>query len=118
MIREVARWAVDHGLEQTCEAALGAFRNMPDKANLAVIDAIWKEFAPRQVEGMYSVRYDLIRSLETHLYPETIPLLAPFVVDRFAGNEVNDALSKIVGRDLGRDPDAWLDWYAARKKTE
>lgn len=111
MIREVALWAVEHGLGQTCEAALGAFRNMPDKSNLPIIEAIWKEYAPLETEGNRIIRYEVIRSLTAHLFPETIPLLAPFVTDSFAGPEVRDALSKIVGQDLSGNPRPWLDWY-------
>jgi hypothetical protein len=44
LIRRVALWAVDNRLEQPCEAALEAFRDMPDPENLVVISAIQKEF--------------------------------------------------------------------------
>jgi hypothetical protein len=44
LIRTVALWAVENRLEQPCEAALHAFRDMPDPENLAVISAIQKEF--------------------------------------------------------------------------
>jgi len=43
-------------------------------------------------------------------------LLAPFVTDDFSGNEVEAALSAIVGQDLGEEPQPWLDWYATKTK--
>jgi hypothetical protein len=44
LIRDVALWAVENHLEQTSEAALDAFRAMPDQDNLPVIAAIQREF--------------------------------------------------------------------------
>lgn len=111
MIRDIARWAVKYGLEQTCEAALDAFRTMPDKDNLPVISLIWKKFPLGSGKGDEIFHVDVIRTLCTHKYEQTIPLLAPFVTDGFAGAEAQAALVEIVGRDLGRKPQPWLDWY-------
>jgi hypothetical protein len=44
LIREAALWAVDNHLEKPCEAALDAFRSMPESANVPVIAAIRREF--------------------------------------------------------------------------
>lgn len=44
LIRDVALWAVQNHLEQTSEAALNAFRAMPDKDNPPGIAAIQSEF--------------------------------------------------------------------------
>lgn len=111
LIREVAQWAIEHGLQQTCEAALGAFRYMPDEANLPVIQAIWEEYGPREEPGNPLIRYQLIRSLSAHLFPEAVPILAPFANDPFAGSEVREALAKIAGTDLGAEPEPWLEWF-------
>lgn len=111
MIRDIARWAVKYGLEQTCEAALEAFRTMPDRDNLPVISLIWKRFPFGSGKGDEIFHIDVIRTLCTHKYVQTIPLLAPFVTDAFAGAEAQAALSEIVGRDLGQKPQPWLDWY-------
>jgi hypothetical protein len=111
MIRDIARWAVKYGLEQTCEAALDAFRTMPDKDNLPVISLIWKRFPLGSGKGDEIFHVDVIEALCTHKYVQTIPLLAPFVTDGFAGAEAQAALAEIVGRDLGQKPQPWLDWY-------
>jgi hypothetical protein len=111
MIRDIARWAVKYGLEQTCEAALDAFRTMPDKDNLPVISLIWKRFPLGSGKGDEIFHVDVIQALCTHKYVQTIPLLAPFVTDGFAGAEAQAALAEIVGRDLGQKPQPWLDWY-------
>ena len=111
MIREIARWAVKYGLEQTCEAALDAFRTMPDKDNLPIISLIWEKFPLGRGKGDESFHIDVIRTLCTHKYVQTIPLLAPFVTDGFAGAEAQAALAEIVGRDLGERPQPWLAWY-------
>jgi len=42
---------------------------------------------------------------------QTVPLLAPFVTDGFAGVDAQAALAAIVGRDLGAKPKPWLAWY-------
>lgn len=114
LIREIARWAVKYRLEQTSEAALDAFRTMPDEENLPVIALIWKTFPLGSGEGDEIFHVDVIEALCAHKYPQTVPLLAPFVTDDFAGAEAEAALSEIVGRDLGKQPQRWLDWYAAR----
>jgi hypothetical protein len=44
LMREVALWAVDYHLKQPCEAALDAFRSMPNSDNVPVIAAIRREF--------------------------------------------------------------------------
>ncbi len=110
LIREIARWAVDYGLEQTCEAALNAFRIMPDKDNLPVIALIWQNFSLGR-DGNETFHIDVIRALCTHKYAQTVPLLAPFVTDGFAGAEARATLTAIVGRDLGEAPEPWLAWY-------
>lgn len=114
-IREIARWAVHYHLEQTSEAALGAFRTMPDQANLPVISLIQEKFAIHAVENdTQSFNIELIRSLCTHKFPETVPVLAPFVTDGFAGREAQAALADIAGQDLGDSPESWLSWYRAK----
>jgi hypothetical protein len=118
-IREIARWAVQYHLEQTSEAALGAFRTMPDQANLPVISLIQEKFAIHAVENdTQSFNIELIRSLCTHKFPETVPILAPFVTDSFAGREAQAALADIAGQDLGDSPEPWLSWYRVKYETE
>jgi len=111
VIREIARWAVKYGLEQMCEAALDAFRTMPDKDNLPVISLIWKKFPLGSGEGDEIFHVDVIHTLCAHKYVQTVPLLAPFVTDGFAGVDAQAALAAIVGRDLGEKPEPWLAWY-------
>jgi len=118
LVRDVAIRAVKNGVDQAREMALGAFREMPDKGNLPVIDTIWKDAVRRGGQDKELIAHDVVGALCAHRFPETVPLLAPFVVHPYAGPEVEDALSQIVGKDLGRDPKAWLDWYESHKPTE
>ena len=111
LIREIARWAVKYGLEQTGEAALDAFRTMPDKDNLAVISLMWNKFPLGSGEDDEIFHVDVIQTLCAHRYVQTVPLLAPFVTDGFAGPEAQAALTAIVGKDLGEKPEPWLAWY-------
>jgi len=115
-VRELALWAVDRRFKQTCDAALGAFRDMPERANLPVIDAIWKEFSTRPYEGNALSWFDVTRALRTHRFPETVPILAQLLSNEDAGAAARRFLSEIVGEDLGEDPTAWLDWYESHKK--
>ena len=110
-IRELTAWAIKYRFKQTCDAALIGFRNMPDKENLSLIYAVWKEFSRRPYEGDELPAYEVSRVLCTHRYPETVPLLAPFLEYDFGRSTVQQTLRKIVGRDLGDRPQAWLDWY-------
>ena len=87
---------------------------MPDGDNLPVILLIWKEFPLGSGKGEEILHIDVIRTLCAHKYAETVPLLAAFVTDGFAGAEAQAALSDIVGRDLGRRQQPWLDWYKTR----
>lgn len=111
VIREITRWAVKYGLEQTCEAALDAFRTMPDEDNLPVISLIWEKFLQGSGERDEIFHVDVIRTLCAHKYAQTVPLLAPFVTDGFAGAEAQAALTAIVGQDLGEKLEPWLAWY-------
>jgi hypothetical protein len=115
-IRDAGVWAAKYHLEQMADAAVDAFREMPDAANLQTFDAMLKEFMPGRQPGMWSIDIDAERSLCKHNYPATIPLLAPFLADDFMGSEVEDCLTEIIGRDLGRNPMAWTDWYKASTK--
>jgi hypothetical protein len=117
-IRELAGWAIKYRFKQVCDAALRAFQEMPEKANLPVIDAIWGEFSVRPYEGNQLHPSYVVRSLVTHKYPEAIPSLVPFLKDNFMGEEAQDALVEIVGMDLGKAPKPWLDWYANYKKKK
>jgi hypothetical protein len=111
-IRRMAIWAAQYHLEQTAEAAVNAFRDMPDRANLPAIQQVLNEFLPDRKPGMWTVvDWDTERALCTHKYLETIPLLAPFVADAQMATEAVGCLQQIVGRDLGQDPKAWMDWY-------
>ena len=114
-IRELAKWAVKYRFKQTCDAALNAFRKMPDKANLPLIDAIWKEFTRRPYKGNALSAFDVTRALRTHRYPETVPILAQLLGDKVAGNEARGFLREIVGQDLGAKPQPWLEWYKRQR---
>jgi hypothetical protein len=114
-VRKLALWAIDYRFKQTCDAALGAFRDMPDKANLPVIDAIWKEFSTRPYKGNELSPFDVTRALSTHRFPETVPVLAQLLGNDKANNEARAFLTAIVDQDLGENPKEWLDWYESHK---
>ena len=116
-IRELALWAADHRFKQTCDAALGAFRNMPDKANLPVIDSIWKEFSTKPYKGNALSPFDVTRALRSHKFPDTVPVLAQLLGNDKAGNEARAFLTEIVGEDFGSDMNAWMKWYEANKES-
>jgi hypothetical protein len=95
-IRAMAVWAAKYHQEQTAEAAVHAFRDMPDRANLPTFEIILKEFLPERKPGVASIDFDAERALCQHKYPEAIPLLAPFTadaIDQLAGKP-NIALQK------------------------
>jgi hypothetical protein len=110
-VRELALWAVSRRFKQTCDAALDAFRTMPDEANLPVINAIWREFSAHQFPGNEMNSLDVVRTLKTHVYPAAVPLLVGFLKDTHTGSEAREALAQIVGQNLGQNPDDWLNWY-------
>jgi hypothetical protein len=114
-IRATALWSAQYHLEQTAEAAVDAFRDMPDRANLPAIEKILQEFLPGRKPGMWSVDWEAERALCTHKYPETVPLLAQFVADDRMASEAEYCLQQIVGRDLGQTPKAWIDWYTTER---
>jgi len=107
-IREIAIWSAKYHEDQVAEAALEGFRDMPEKANLPVIQILVREFLPK---GEGAIDADVERALCQHRYPETIPLLAPFLRDEFWASETESCLSHIVGLDLGKDPKTWTNWY-------
>ena len=116
-IRELTAWAIKYRFKQTCDAALKGFQTMPDKANLPLIDAIWKEFSRRPYEGNTLNEHDVAWALYAHRYPEAVPILAPLLEYDSVRLEVHHNLKKIVGQNLGDRPQAWLDWwYKQRSK--
>jgi hypothetical protein len=117
-IRDLATWAVKHRVKQTCDAALEAFREMPAKDNLPVIRAIWEEFTKRPYEGNELGTIDVVRALGAHTYPETVPILVKLLDDPNAGDEAHYSLGRIVGKDLGRDPQPWLDWCVQQEQAD
>lgn len=112
-IRDLATWALKHRLKQTCEAALTAFRHMPDRSNLPLIAGIWSEFDQRPYEGNPLSAFDITRTLRGHRFPATVPILAAFLDCEDVGTEARAFLAEIVGRDLG--PDA-ADWENASEQ--
>lgn len=115
-IRDAAVWASKYHLEQVADAAMNAFRDMPDPANLHIIDSILKEFLPGRRAGMWSVYFDAEGALCKHRYPATIPLLTPFLSDTFLTEEVRECLTEIVGRDLGPEATTWMGWFKAESR--
>ena len=118
LFREVGLWGVKYGMYQPSDAALDAFRDMPDEENLPVIAAIRERFKrgtfgviTDQPDGL--LKYETLQALETHIYVKSIPQLVPFLKDEGFDEDAEDALTKIVGRDLGPKPGPWLAWYEA-----
>ena len=119
-IRATALWCAKYHLEQAASAAVNAFRDMPDQGNLPIIDALLREFLPGRKVGIWSIDWDAERALCRHKYIKTVPVLAPFVADpitQLAG-EAEICLKEIVGKDLGRDPTRWQEWYKEKTKSE
>jgi len=116
--RELAEWSIENDDWQVCEAALKAFRYMPERENLPLIVAIWERFGTKPPDGNGISPFDITRTLRAHAYPETVPLLAQFLEDENVGSEARAFLAEIVGNDLGPDIEAWLDWYNRRKGQE
>lgn len=113
-IRGVALSAVRRHYSRSCYSALAAFSDMPDRANLAVIEEIHRV---KVDQSEMVARVMIVRTLATHKYPETIPLLAPFLDDKTVAAETERALAGIVGRDLGPLKEVWLDWSKAQDRA-
>ena len=113
-IRGVALSAVRRHYSRSCYSALGAFSDMPDRSNLAVIEEIYRA---KVDQSEMVARVMIVRTLATHNYPETIPLLAPFLDDKTVAAETERAMAGIVGKDLGPLKEAWLDWFKAQDRA-
>ena len=115
LVQETARWALKYRFKQVDDAALDTFRRMPARENVAIIQAIWDEYSKRPFRGNELQSYDVMRALETHLYPEAIPVMAQFVNVSFANQIARGFLVKMTGVNLGGDREAWLRWWAANR---
>lgn len=115
LIRESAEWGLKYGFKQLDDAALGAFGKMPDKANLPIIAAIWKEYSEKAWVGNELRPFEVMQALKTHKYPEAIPLMAQFADVGFAQDIAHDFLVEMSGVDFGRDVGKWVDWYRSHK---
>ncbi len=50
--------------------------------------------------------------------PESVPYIAPLLhADKPVATAAHRALFSIVGKDLGTEPDSWLEWYEEYAKT-
>jgi hypothetical protein len=99
-IREAALWGLKYRFKQLDDAALGAFAEMPAKDNLAVIEAIWNGYSTKPVVGNELYHFEIIQTLVTHKFPETIPLMAQFVNSGFMQEMARQFLVQITGVDL------------------
>ena len=117
-IRVLTEWSIERGFWQVCEAALKAFRYRPERENLPIISSIWKRFGTQPPDGNGISAFDITRTLRLHSYPETVLLLSSFLGDENAGSETRAFLEEIVGKDLGPNAKAWVDWYTQRKDQE
>jgi len=77
--------------KEPATASPQAFQEMPARENVPVIDAIWKEFVETEYTGDEHICYEVRRALRAH--------------------------KQIVGKDLGPDPQPWLDWYEEQKRA-
>lgn len=116
-IRESALWAVRYRFKQVDDAALGAFGLLPDKDNLPVIQAIWEEFSKRPDRGNELQPFAVMSALNSHRFPETIPLMAQFVNAGFAQDIARRFLVDMTGVDFGGDTSAWLRYYESHKEV-
>ena len=114
--REAALWGIKYRFKQLDDAALAAFAEMPDRANLAIIESIWTEYSTRPFVGNELHSFDIIRTLNTHRFPETIPLMAQFVKSGFMEDVAREFLVQITGTDLGSDSESWIVWYESHKR--
>jgi len=110
-IRESALWGTKYRFKWVDDAILEAFREMPDKANLPVIEAIWKEYSKEQWNN--ELDSDVVRTLKEHRFPAAIPMLAQFVNVGVAREKAQEFLRDVTGFDFG-DAAGWLGWYASQ----
>jgi len=113
LIRQLLSWAAEQKFTETCSAALKVFHDYPDKANLPVIGRLLDQFGMTRGFGFASDDYVWV--LWLHRYPEAVPLVVKLLSDSLVGESAHELLTKIVGTDLGGDPQAWLRWYNMRK---
>ncbi|MBN1919480.1 MAG: hypothetical protein JW889_16405 [Verrucomicrobia bacterium] len=111
-IRDLGVWAAKYGLGQTCEAVLSALQHMPNEQNVPLIEAIWREFNARAYEYNNLFPHAVTNALIAHRSRESIAVLTRLLDDPNAGENAHSSLIQIVGEDLGRNPQPWLDWAA------
>lgn len=116
-IRALAVWALKYRFKQTDDAALHAFKLMPAEANVLVISDIWREYSTRPIPGNELDVGQVVDTLAAHRFPATVPQLALFLrhPNPQIASAARRAMSRIVGRDLGTNPMAWVNWFRAQK---
>ena len=117
-IREAAAWGIQRRFKQLDDAALEAFRAMPEKENLPLIEAIWGEYSRRPFEGNALQPYDVMKTLNAHRYQEAIPMMAQFVSVGFAQDMARRFLVEMTGENFGGDTAAWLSWVQLTPAAE
>lgn len=109
-IRHVARWSVKYRFRDNADVALDAFYLMPDRANVAVVGALWKEFSTHKFPAYALSPFKVKHTLASHRFPETVTVLAPFLhhKNRDLVQQTRALLVRLVGRDVGSEPRAWI----------
>jgi HEAT repeat protein len=71
------------------------------------------------LDGSAEAKQFAINALASLKKPESVPYLAPLLqAQEPVAAAAHRALFTIVGSDLGRKPDAWLQWYDANMKKD
>jgi len=112
-IRDLALWAVTIRDNQICEAALGAFHEMPADENLPVIETVWQTFRDKGDDDLaLNMAFKVMFALYTHKTLSAVPVLIKLLGDKHTANAARRMLTDLAGgQDLGDEAGPWLDWY-------
>ena len=120
--REAAVWGANHGDRNLLEQGVRGMKRIPVEENL---DAFKEIFAALRSEdcplGKFSAR-DALRSLIEHRFRDAVPILASQLdnPNEFNRRVAHYGLKQLVGKDLGKEQQPWLQWHAlggALRKT-
>ena len=118
--REAAVWGAKHGDQQLLEYAVRGMRRSPTELNLPTFQEILASL-PREAEGFGKhAAYYVLLSLIDHRFHDAIPILASQLdhPDEYNQRQAHRGLKGVVGKDLGRKKQPWMEWYSQNKREQ
>jgi HEAT repeat protein len=117
VLRDAAIWGAQHGDQQCVEYAVRGLAAAPSPDNLPCFTSVFSAL-PRTTDGFGRfAAYSTLLALIEHKYVQAVPLFSSQLdhPDAYNCRQAHRGLVELVGRDLGKQAEPWMQWYENMK---